>query len=374
MIMVIIGVSAAAAIGLFLAFAGGNNLFSANNAPVAIAGTDRTVDAGSFVELDGSSSRDPDNSDTITSYRWEQISGYPEIRLNNPNSANPSFSAPDVTTDTKFTFELTTTDEGGQSSDDNVEITVKPVSLPTTPPDPPTNQVPVANTQAVTTNQDTSVKITLSGSDADNNDSLTFSIVSQPSHGSLSGTAPNLVYVPQQNYVGTDSFTYKVNDGKADSNTGTVTINVRAVNDRPIANAGLDQTVNSGDTVTLNGAASTDADGSISYSWRQTSGPSVNLIRANTPTPAFVASSVSYDIGLVFLLIVTDDEGVPSTPDTVSVTVKSAPSQQSTTFDCLYACTPDGNKAPSGNQNGRTLGESLEKGRLIGELFGGGSS
>jgi len=43
------------------------------------------------------------------------------------------------------------------------------------------------------------------------------------------------VYSPAANFNGTDSFTYKANDGTADSGVATVTITVTAVNDAPVA-------------------------------------------------------------------------------------------------------------------------------------------
>ena len=98
------------------------------------------------------------------------------------------------------------------------------------------NHPPVADAQAVTTNEDTAKAITLTGSDPDGNP-LTYSVVTQPAHGSLSGTAPNLTYTPAANYNGADSFTFKVNDGQADSAAATVSITVSAVNDAPVANA-----------------------------------------------------------------------------------------------------------------------------------------
>lgn len=45
-------------------------------------------------------------------------------------------------------------------------------------------------------------------------------------HGTLSGTAPALTYTPDSAYTGSDSFTFKVNDGTGDSNTAAVTITV----------------------------------------------------------------------------------------------------------------------------------------------------
>jgi hypothetical protein len=69
--------------------------------------------------------------------------------------------------------------------------------------------------------------ITLTGSDADG-DPLTFAIVTGPANGVLSGTAPNVTYTPAANYSGSDSFTFKVNDGTVDSTVATVSITVQA--------------------------------------------------------------------------------------------------------------------------------------------------
>jgi hypothetical protein len=53
-------------------------------------------------------------------------------------------------------------------------------------------------------------------------------VVTGPAHGTLSGTAPNLTYLPSTNYYGSDSFTFKANDGTVDSPTATVSISVTA--------------------------------------------------------------------------------------------------------------------------------------------------
>ncbi len=93
---------------------------------------------------------------------------------------------------------------------------------------------PVARDDNVATDEDSSVSITLEGYDA-NEDELTYAIVTNPSHGKLSGTAPNVSYTPNPDFSGTDSFTFKVNDEKADSNTATISITVMPANDKPNA-------------------------------------------------------------------------------------------------------------------------------------------
>ena len=87
------------------------------------------------------------------------------------------------------------------------------------------NSPPVANAQSVTVTKDTSKLITLTATDL-NADPLTYSVVAQPTHGTLTGTAPSLTYNPQNGYTGTDSFTFKANDGTVDSNIATISITV----------------------------------------------------------------------------------------------------------------------------------------------------
>jgi subtilisin-like proprotein convertase family protein len=102
------------------------------------------------------------------------------------------------------------------------------------------NTAPVADSQAVTTDEDTNKAITLTGSDADL-DPLTFAIDTPPAHGVLTGAAPNVVYEPNADYNGVDSFTFTANDGALTSAPATVTITVDPINDEPAFTAGADQ-------------------------------------------------------------------------------------------------------------------------------------
>src|SRR5690606_7449018 len=64
---------------------------------------------------------------------------------------------------------------------------------------------------------------------------LTFIVLTEPMYGTLSGEAPDLIYTPSSNYYGTDSFTFKVNDGELDSAPATVSLIIDPVNDAPVA-------------------------------------------------------------------------------------------------------------------------------------------
>jgi VCBS repeat-containing protein len=99
----------------------------------------------------------------------------------------------------------------------------------------PVNDTPVADNQSVTTDEDTAREVTLSASDVEGN-ALGYTILRATQHGTLSGRGANLTYTPADEYRGPDSFTFKANDGTADSDPATVSIAVNAANDAPVAN------------------------------------------------------------------------------------------------------------------------------------------
>ncbi|MEM7256455.1 MAG: Ig-like domain-containing protein, partial [Pseudomonadota bacterium] len=104
-----------------------------------------------------------------------------------------------------------------------------------------TNAAPTASDMALSTNRGTALNITLSGNDPDGG-TLSYGITLQPANGSLSGTAPNLVYTPDANFVGADSFAYRVGDGAAFSTPATVSI---VVADPTVDNTDLSNPVGS---------------------------------------------------------------------------------------------------------------------------------
>ncbi len=113
----------------------------------------------------------------------------------------------------RFTF---TVNDGSQDSvAATVSITVSPV-----------NDAPVPTPQSIFTLIGTARTVKLGGTDREN-DALTCVVIAPPAHGTLSGSAPNLIYTPAPGYSGADAFTFKVNDGQLDSAAATVEITVR---------------------------------------------------------------------------------------------------------------------------------------------------
>lgn len=144
-------------------------------------------------------------------------------------------SAPGFTGTDSFTFKL---------NDGTLDSRPAGVSINVTE-----NRHPVAHPQSASTAEDTSVAISLGGSDKDE-DQLTYAVVAGPSNGSLSGTAPSLRYTPDPNFTGSDQLTFTVNDGTVDSDPATVSITVTPVNDTPVA-SGRDVTIQEDESVTI---------------------------------------------------------------------------------------------------------------------------
>lgn len=121
-------------------------------------------------------------------------------------------------------FTISATDRAGETVSGSVSVTVNEA-----PPTAPT----VADASFVT-DEDVPLLITLSGRDI-NGDTLTFTVLTPPANGALSGASPDFTYTPGSNFNGSDSFTYRANDGTANSNSATVNISVNPLNDAPLA-------------------------------------------------------------------------------------------------------------------------------------------
>lgn len=177
------------------------------------------------------------------------------------------------------------------------------------------NDPPVAQNSIASVIQNTATDITLSASDVDG-DILTYLPTKKTKKGGtvIWKTGNIVTYTPKLGYVGSDSFTFTVQDnkkGKSKTATVSITVTAKPQNLPPIANAGADQNINEQTLVTLDGSASKDTDGSIdSYAWKQTAGTTVTLASTTSAKPTFTAPDVVKDEILTFELTVTDNSGM----------------------------------------------------------------
>jgi hypothetical protein len=285
-----------------------------NTPPTADAGGDQLVNESLPVTLDGSNSSDTDG--TIAAYLWTQTGGTP-VTLSDPSAARPVFTAPDVgPAGQALTFQLQVTDDGGLQDTDTCIVNVSWVNLPPTADAGPDQTVSEGST------------VTLDGSNSDDlDDGIASYQWTQTGGTPVTLSNPSTViplFTAPLVGAGGDSLTFQltVTDSDGLQDTDTCIVNISWVNLPPTADAGVDQTVNQGATVALDGSASTDPDGGIAdYLWTQTAGPAVTLSDPSAAQPTFTAPNVGPGGGsLTFKLTVNDSGGLQAS-DTVNINV-----------------------------------------------------
>jgi photosystem II stability/assembly factor-like uncharacterized protein len=276
-----------------------------NKAPVTDAGTDQSVNEGETVSLDGSASSDPDRN--LLTYKWTVPVG---IILSSNTAAKPTFTAPDVTANTNYTFLLVVNDGTIDSPVDQVVITVENV-----------NKAPIANSgTGQSVNEGETVTLDGSASSDPDGNPLTYKWNTPAGITLSSNTAAKPTFTAPDVTANTNyTFSLIVNDGTVDSPVDQLEITVKNVNKAPIANSGIDQSFNEGETVSLDGSSSVDPDKNpLTYKWAAPEGITLSSITVAKPT--FIAPEVKKDSILSFSLIVND--GMEnSEPATVKITV-----------------------------------------------------
>jgi VCBS repeat-containing protein len=194
-----------------------------------------------------------------------------------------------------------------------------------------TNVAPVAVDDTASATEDTPLAMAapaVLGNDSDaDGDALTAVLVSGPAHGTVT-VAPDggFIYTPAANYNGPDSFSYKANDGKADSNVATVSITVAAANDAPTA--APDAFATNEDialSVTAPGllANDTDVDGDA-LTTAVVAGPSHGTVTVNANGSFTYTPAANYSGSDSFTYEARDGSSA-SAPATVTIAVASMP-------------------------------------------------
>ncbi len=287
-----------------------------NDAPTANAGADQTVAEGVTVRLEGSGT-DPEGA-SLT-YDWDAPMG---IELSDSTLQNQEFTAPtQLLSDASLEFTLTVNDGVNDSAPDTVLVTV------TAGP----NDAPTADAGADQTVAE-GATVTLSGSGTDpEGASLTYDWDAPMGIELSDSTLQNQEFTAPTQLLSDASleFTLTVNDGVNDSAPDTVLVTVTAgPNDAPTANAGADQTVAEGATVTLSGSGTDPEGATLTYDWDAPMG--IELSDSTLQNQEFTApTQLLSDASLEFTLTVNDGAN-DSPPDTVLVTVTAGPNDAPT--------------------------------------------
>ena len=284
------------------------NVTADDDAPTASAGPDQNVTETDVVTLDATGSGDPENQSL--SYTWTQTGG-PAVTLNDASADQPTFTAPDAAGNYAVTFQVAVND-GTTTTFDTVTINV------TADDDAPTaNAGPDQN---VTETDVVTLDATGSGDPENQTLSYTWTQTGGPAVTLNDANADQPTFTAPDaagNYAVT--FQVAVNDGTT-TTFDTVTINVTADDDAPVANAGPDQNVTETDVVTLDATGSGDPENqSLTYNWTQTGGPAVTLSDANADQPTFTAPDAAGNYAVTFQVAVND--GTTTTFDTVTINV-----------------------------------------------------
>jgi uncharacterized repeat protein (TIGR01451 family) len=182
-----------------------------------------------------------------------------------------------------------------------------------------TNDPPVANDQAITTDEDIPYSGLLAAADVDG-DQLAFALETAPVHGLVSiALDSSFTYTPTLDYNGTDVFTFTVTDGEY-SDLGRVEITINAVNDLPVVDAGADQTSSEGQLTQFNGTYFDVGLSSIQampIAWDFGDGATIT----GTLTPIHTYA----DDGVYTVTLMVDDGEGGVGLDTLLITVNNAP-------------------------------------------------
>jgi hypothetical protein len=280
-----------------------------NNVPTVSAGESRELKPAQTITLSGATAYDADG-DSLT-YSWTCTGG----TLSGKNSLNPTYTAPNATSNQSYTCTLTVNDGKGGYASDSLSVIVKPQTSTK-------NNVPVvAVIQDREVNQGQSIVLYAIAYDPDGDD-LTYNWTC--TGGSISD-ATSLMPIYTSYSYSTSNSSYScsigVSDGRGSLVTKTVKITVRgtgtSTTSKPTVDAGTNKELNQGQSIVFNATASDSAGDDLTYTWTCNSG---TLSDSNTLNPTYTAS---YSSGTsTCTLVARNSKGVTAS-DSLTVTVRT---------------------------------------------------
>ncbi|MBO6576375.1 MAG: tandem-95 repeat protein [Rhodothermales bacterium] len=280
-----------------------------NNLPVA-APDQASIDEDESISINVLANDFDDDADTVTLIQFTQ-----------PDNGTVTLSGAELlyTPNENFfgqdTFEYIISDGRGGSTSGTVTVEVAAV-----------NDIPVAVADFVTTDEDTPVRITdLLANDTDvEGDPISLDLVIAADKGLVARNVDGSVtYTPPAEFSGTDTFTYTVNDGQAQSAPGRVTVTINTVNDAPVAEADFG-TIEVGETSVTVDVLSNDTDiDSQNLTVTDVSGAQFGTVSIQSDGTVVYVPGPAFQNLDSFTYTVSDDEGATST-GTVTIALGAA--------------------------------------------------
>ena len=252
------------------------------------------IEEGSLIMLNATQSYS--NDGPILSNAWKQLTSQPLEYIDGLNMPILKFRAPYVSQDTPLEFEISVSDAHGRSSNGIVHVVVSDV----------TSQRSNANTSSNILNQ----------------------TVSEPHIGGVSSN----VKIPgssESNFTGSPTASNAIASQSENQTQQTVVASSPSKGDDNSTSiktmAGVDQIVNEGMEVFLNGDSTSTNSSQLSYEWRQVGGDvKVSLGQQNAKQISFLAPAVEKDSKLTFRFIASAD-GTQVSSDEVNITINDIP-------------------------------------------------
>lgn len=213
-----------------------------------------------------------------------------------------------------------------QSSAGNYQVTIEVIAQNKTSRQAVTVTVvaanantPLAKSDAVTTDEDTPVNITLASANVGN--SPVYAIVAQPLHGRVSLSGAVATYAPAANYNGPDSFSFRVGSGSDVRSTAVVSIAVRLVNDVPVISVASAQEVTAGELLRVP-VTVTDVDGEQSLTFTATGlPPGASLVETGAKSRELRWTPTYLQDGTYTINLRVEDNGSPALSNAKSIVV-----------------------------------------------------